>query len=105
MIAARARRAPRTLAETAAEALTHAREFVFHALHLAFPALAAVATHVPAPECEGENGEPDWPPDDEAEYQEHDPCLMDPHRWTGPTLAGMVVIHTFSGRHGSASPV
>src|SRR3954471_13811257 len=58
VIAARAGTTP------AAELLAHARQLVFHAVHLAVPALAALTSRRLAPEDEPEDGEPDRPPED-----------------------------------------
>src|SRR4029077_8363349 len=104
VIAAR-RRPPRP--EAAAEALhalAHAAHLFFHARHFALPALATMATHVSAPECEGEDREADRPPHDESEDQQDDPGRVNADRGTAPAVVPVFVI-TFSGGHGFASPV
>ena len=62
--------------------VAHAAHLLFHARHLALPAIAAVTTHVSAPEREGEDREADRPPEDESEDHQHDPAGVHPDRGT-----------------------
>src|SRR5207302_6685121 len=104
MIAARGRTPGAEVCGTEAlHALAHAAHFLFHPRHFSLPAIATMATHVSAPECEGEDREADRPPHDKAKYQQHDPGRMHADRRAAPTVLPVFVI-AFSGGHG-ASPV
>src|SRR5258708_23614387 len=109
MVAARTRRAPRAAAKSAGtkplHPLAHAAHLLFHALHLPLPAVAAVATHVSAPDREGEDRETDRPPEDEAEDHQHDPAGVKADRRTTPAVlpVASIVVVAFTGGHRSPS--
>jgi len=88
---------------TAFQFTTGAGKMVGYAL----PAIAAVATHVSAPDRKGEDRETDRPPEDEAEDHQHDPAGVKADRGTTPAVlpVASIVVVAFSGGHRSPSLV